>query len=254
MTGSDVGFIWDIDGVVIDSPQEEAWRTTLKKEPWSVEKLSSDFYFTHVASRPRHEGAHNILQLKGIYERLGAITEEEKRELAERYAGEKDALIQDLMGRGEFRLFADAVWLLLQARGRGVRQAAASASKNASRMLKNTPRSRVVDEVGDDFGTLSDGDTLYSLFDVDACGIDVAGKAEILRLAAGRLVAVSGGRITSFVVFEDAPSGLEAARSLGYCGVGVLRIGAREALEQAGAEIVTEDLRSISVEELLEKR
>jgi len=247
-----VGFIWDIDGVVIDSPHEEAWRITAMKEPWDAGGLSSDFYFTHVASRPRYEGAHNILELLGIYQRLGATTEEEKRELLERYATQKDTLIKDLIERGEFKLFTDAVGLLLEARRAGVLQAAASASKNAARMLRNVPRSRVVRELGDDFGVLGEGDTLYSIFDLDACGIDVGGKEDILRFAAEGLTSVSEGQIERFVVFEDAPSGLEAAKSLGYHAVGILRIGELKALEETGAEIVTEDLNTIRVEDVLE--
>jgi beta-phosphoglucomutase len=251
MSATDVGFIWDIDGVVIDSPHEEAWRITAVKEPWNAEGLTSDFYFTHVASRPRYEGAHNILELLGIYQRLGAATEEDKSKLLEKYATEKDALIKDLIERGEFKLFTDAVALLLKAKRAGILQAAASASKNASRMLRNVPRSRLLKELGDDFGTLGEGDTLYSVFDFDACGIDVGGKEDILRYAAEGLTAVSLGQIERFVVFEDAASGLEAAKSLGYSAVGVFRIGERRALEGAGGDIVTEDLRTVRIEDLL---
>lgn len=248
---SGVGFIWDIDGVVIDSPHEEAWRLTVMKEPWNADGLTSDFYFTHVASRPRYEGAHNILGLLGVYERLGATSEEEKKKLMEEYAAEKDALIKDLIQRGEFKLFTDAVALLLKARREGILQAAASASKNASTMLRNTPRSRVLREVGDDFGALGERDSLYSAFDFDACGVDVGGKEQILRFAAQGLLALPEGKIERFVVFEDAPSGTAAAKSLGYYVVGVLRIGEKSALERVGADIVTEDLATIELEDLL---
>lgn len=252
MLARHVGFIWDIDGVVIDSPHEEAWRITAMKEPWNAKGLSSDFYFTHVASRPRYEGAHNILELLGIYQRLGATTEEEKRKLLERYATEKDTLIKDLIERGEFKLFTDATSLLLKAKRAGILQAAASASKNAKSMLVNVPRSRVLRELGDDFGVLDEGDTLYSVFDFDACGIDVGGKEDILRYAAEGLASVSAEQIERFVVFEDAASGLEAAKSLGYNAVGIFRIGDKQALEEAGADIVTEDLSTIRVEDLLQ--
>ena len=247
-----IGFIWDIDGVVIDSPHEEAWRITAMKEPWNAEGLTSDFYFTHVASRPRYEGAHNILELLGIYQRLGATTEEDKTRLLERYATEKDTLIKDLIDRGEFKLFTDAVTLLLKAKRAGIAQAAASASKNARSMLVNVPRSRVLRELGDDFGVLGEGDTLYSVFDFDACGVDVGGKEDILRYAAQGLASVSKAHIKRFVVFEDAASGLEAAKSLGYNAVGIYRIGEKQALEEAEADIVTEDLSTIRVEDLLQ--
>jgi beta-phosphoglucomutase len=248
---SDVAFIWDIDGVVLDSPHEEAWRLTVMKEPWNADGLSSDFYFTHVASRPRFEGANNILELLGVYERLGATTDGEKRELMHEYAAEKDALIKDLIEQGEFKLFPDAVALLLKARRAGILQAAASASKNAAPMLRNVPRSRVLREVADDFGALAEGETLYSVFDFDACGIDVGGKEEILKYAADGLAALPGVEIDGIFVFEDAPSGVEAAMSLGYHAIGVLRIGEWEALEEAGAEIVTANLETVEVKDLL---
>jgi len=221
------------------------------KEPWSAEGLTSDVYFTHVASRPRFEGADNILELLGVYERLGATTDGEKRDLMHRYAAEKDALIKDLIERGEFKLFTDAVALLLKARRAGILQAAASASKNAAPMLRKVARSRVLREVGDDFGALAEGETLYSVFDFDACGVDVGGKEEILEYAADGLAALPTTKIDRIFVFEDAPSGVEAAKSLGYHAVAVFRIGEREALEAAGADIVTEDLGTLEVEDIL---
>jgi beta-phosphoglucomutase len=245
------GLIWDIDGVVLDSPHEEAWRRALAKEPWKTEGLTSDFYVTYVASRPRQEGAHNILELLGVYGRLGASSLEAKRELMERYSSEKDLLTKELIAEGEFELFADAAALLCKARQAGILQAAASASKNASALLKLVDRSRVRNEVGGDFGAMSEGDTLFSLFDFDACGAERGGKVGILRYAARGLRSLVKGHIDKLFVFEDTPSGVGAAKSLGYHAVGVLRLGAREALEEAGAEIVTEDLASLEIEDLL---
>jgi beta-phosphoglucomutase len=252
VTSRKVGFIWDIDGVVLDSPHEESWRRTLMKKPWAVDGPSSDFYFTNVASRPRHEGAHAILELLGVYERLGARTEEDKRRLRDRYAREKDSLLKDLIVQGEFRLFADAVTLLLKASRAGILQAAASASKNAGTMLSKVTKSRVLEEVGDDFGAMSEEDTLSSLFDFDACGVDLGGKVDILRYAARGLESLREGGVEEFFVFEDAASGLEAATSLGYRAIGVFRIGDRGALEAAGADIVTDDLATLEIEDLLD--
>jgi len=81
--------------------------------------------------------------------------------------------------------------------------------------------------------------------------LDVEGKVDILRFAAGQLRALSGDRIGEFVVFEDAPSGIAAAKSLGCYAVGVLRIGEENALRQAGADIVVTDLKTVKLEELL---
>ena len=248
---ANLGFIWDIDGVVVDSPHEEAWYTTAMKAPWNIQDMNSDFYFKHVASMSRYEGGDNILRLMGAYERLGVTTEEEKNALLDKFCTDKNMLIRKFIDAGKFRLFADAIKLILRAKSIGILQAAASASKNARDMLTHIPRSRILDEVGDDFGILSEGDSLHSVFDVDACGIDVGGKDDIQRFAAERLNALSSGKIKKFVVFEDAPSGIEAAKSLGYYVVGVLRIGHEDALCEAGADIVVRDLGIVKVEELV---
>jgi len=247
-----VGFIWDIDGVVVDSPHEDAWRITAMKEPWGVTGLSSDFYFAHVASRPRYEGGHNILQLKGVYERLGAGTVEEKEALLEKFCSEKNKLIEKLIDTGKFKLYPDAITLLLRAKTMGIKQAAASASKNACDMLTCVSSSRIVEEVGNDLGILAKNDTLLSVFELNACGLDFSSKQHMIKFAAEQLNVVVDTNIEQFVVFEDAPSGIEAAKSLGYCAVGVLRIGNEDALCKAGAYIVVRDLRMVKIKELLQ--
>ena len=249
---TNVGFIWDIDGVVVDSPHEEAWRITVMKEPWNVSELSSEFYFTHVASRPRYEGGNNILEMKGVYERLGARTADEKEILLDKFCTEKNNLIKDLITAGKFRLFPDAITLLLEAKSMGIKQAAASASKNACDMLTRVSRARILKEMGNDFGVLAESDTLLSVFEVNACGLDLYNKADMHELAAAQLNALSGGKVKRFVVFEDAPAGIMAAKSLGYYAVGTLRIGDENALLQAGADIVIRDLQTVKIEALLQ--
>jgi len=248
---TNVGFIWDIDGVVVDSPHEDAWRFTATKEPWNVSELSSDFYLAYVASRPRYEGGDNILQHKGIYERLGATTAEAKKILLEQFCTEKNSLIEQLIQAGKFNLFADAITLLLRAKSMGIYQVAASASKNARGMLARISKFRILEEVGDDFGVLAEDDTLLSAFDVDACGLDADSKANMLKLAAEQLDNFSNSNLERFVVFEDAPSGIQAAKSLGYYAIGILRIGQEKDLYKAGADIVVLDLRMLKIDELL---
>lgn len=246
-----VGFIWDIDGVVLDSPHEEAWRITVMKQPWGADGLTSDFYFAHVASRPRYEGGNNILELKGIYKKFGAKTPQKKKELLEKFCTQKNALIRDLIKEGKFKLFPDAIYLLLKAKKRGVLQSALSASKNANDMLIRVSKDRVIKELGDDLGILSQRDTLFSIFDFNACGLDVKGKIEMQKFAMDGLKSVSEGRVEKFVVFEDAPSGVEAAKKLGSYAVGVLRIGSEQELKKAGADIVVKDLRTIELDRLI---
>jgi beta-phosphoglucomutase-like phosphatase (HAD superfamily) len=98
---------------------------------------------------------------------------------------------------------------------------------------------------------MSEADSLYSMFDFDGCGVEFDSKVGILRYAAEGLQKLVDGAIERFCVFEDAASGLEAARLLGYHAVGVFRIGEIKALEEAGADLVTDDLGTVSLDHLL---
>ena len=246
-----VGFLWDIDGVIADSPHENAWRVTAMKEPWNVSELSSDFYFAHVASRPRYEGGHNILDMKGVYQRLGAKTAMDKEALLEDYCSKKNKLIRELIEAGKFGLFPDAISLLLKAKSMGIKQAAVSASKNAVDMLTRISKERILKEVGDDLGLMAKGDSLLSMFEINACGLNLSTKAAMQELAAEELNNLSNSSIKRIVVVEDAPSGIIAAKSIGYYAVGILRIGQEDALYKAGADVVVKDLRTIKIEDLL---
>jgi len=240
-----VAYIWDIDGVVVDSPHEDAWCITAAKEPYLVKTMDSDFYFNYVASRPRYEGGNNILELNNVYERLGTKTEEQKKVVLEKYCSEKNRLIRDLIETGKFKLFPDAVLTLWEAKSKGIPQAAASASKNAGDMLIRVTRDRLINELGPVFNAMDKDDTLYTMFNVDVCGTDLEDKKSILEFASTRIKELLPGKKLRFVVFEDASSGIEAAKALGFDAVGVWRIGQEEALRRAGADIVTRDLRTI---------
>ncbi len=250
----EVGFIWDIDGVVVDSPHEQAWRTTTKKPEWGITDLSSEFYLTYVASRPRYEGANNILEKKAVYERLGLKTTAEKREALDRFCAQKNMLVRKLILERRFNVFYSSVAFVLEAKSRGLRQAAASASKNARDMLVLTDLTQIVKSLGQQYDFIKDGDTLYSVFDVDACGIDLkGGKLEIFQVASQRLREKSDYEIKHFVVFEDAPAGIEVAKTAGMFGVGILRIGTAKKLWDAGANIVVNDLSELSYRRLKQK-
>lgn len=242
-----VAFIWDIDGVVVDSPHEDAWRITAAKEPYLVQTMDSDFYFNYVASRPRYEGGNNILELNNVYDRLGAKTGEQKKIILERYCSEKNRLIKDLIEAGKFKLFPDAVSLLWEAKSKGILQAAASASKNAKDMLISVTKDRLINELGSAFNSMGEGETLYTLFNVDVCGTDLEGKKNILEFASIRIKELLPGEKLRFMVFEDASSGIEAAKSLGFDAIGVWRIGQEEALRRAGADFVIRDLRTVDL-------
>ena len=245
-----VGFIWDIDGVVVDSPHEEAWRATAHKVPWGIKEFTSEFYLNNVASRPRREGGNVILTKHGVYDKLGAKTEKEKKEMLEEFCAQKNKMVRDLIEKGGFATFASSAGLIIEAKLKGIKQAAASASKNAVDMLKQIILKDIPVYNDLQCKSLQGKRTLYSLFDIDVCGLDLDEKKDIIAFAAKRLKQISRNEISDCVVFEDAPAGIKAADSLGMFSVGIARIGSKEYLRQAGANVVVSDLEEITYENL----
>ena len=239
---NEVGFIWDVDGVIVDSPHEMAWRLTAEMTPWSVDagRLNSGFYHDYVSGRPRYEGGNTILERLGVYERLGAETDDAKEEMLEQYCTRKNKLFTELVGNGKFKVFETSVTMIIEAHTRGVCQAMASASKNAKNLITQI--------TGEHIPGIPD--TLYSLFEVDASGLSGKSKPELFAFAANRMQELSSGRIKHYIVFEDAPSGIGAGKENGMFCVGIRRIGGRSTLTRAGADIVVDDLGELSYDAL----
>jgi beta-phosphoglucomutase len=205
-------FIFDVDGVLVDSPHEQAWREALRglEGPSAADRLTPEVYQRLVSGRPRADGARAVL------EHVGASPW-----LTEAYADSKQALMVELIDAGSFRAFPDAVRLVGDLRGAGVPIAAASSSKNAHRFLR----------------------ALALEFDADVSGLDVPGKPDpAIFLAAADELDVPPWEC---VVVEDAVAGVRAAKAAGMTAIGVARAGDHDALRAAGADVVVSNLYAI---------
>jgi beta-phosphoglucomutase len=214
-----VAAIFDVDGVVVDTPHERAWREAVAgfADPAG---LTPDLYRRVVAGRPRLDGARAALAALGV---AGADT------AAPAYAARKQARFLELVELGAFHVFPDAPRCLSDLRAAGLKLAAASSSKNASRMLSLVPWN---------------GGSLLDLFHADLCGRDVpAGKPDpaLFLLAAAEL----GAPPAACLVAEDAPAGVEAARRGGMAALGVARGDDAAILEAAGADLVVATLDAL---------
>ncbi len=214
--------IFDVDGVLVDSPHEQAWREALAgfADPAG---FTTAFYQAHVAGKPRLEGARATL------ERLGNA---EVAAHAAAFAERKQAVIDRLIAEDRFVAFPDAIRLAVALRDTGLRIVLASSSKNADAML-----ARVI---------LPDRRTLRSLFDADVSGRDVPrGKPDpaLFQLAA-KAVNVPPSRC---LVVEDAPAGIRAAQAGGMASLGIARLGDEALLRAAGADLVVTSLDQLDV-------
>ncbi len=221
--------IFDVDGVLLASPHERAWREALRGFA-APGRFTPEIYQKYVAGKPRLSGARAAL------EQLGVPDAERQ---AVPYAERKQKRLEELIATRSFTAFPDAIRFVHVVRTLGLRMAVASSSKNANRMMQLIR-----------FGP---GENLLDVFSVNVCGRDLRhGKPdpEIFLLAASEL-GIAPGRC--FVV-EDAPAGIKAARAGGMVGLGVARVHDAALLRTAGADLVVNNLDEVAVDELANRR
>ncbi|SFK64356.1 HAD family hydrolase [Methylocapsa palsarum] len=221
--------IFDVDGVLLESPHERAWREALRglADP---ARFTSKMYQAYVAGKPRMAGARAALQELGV-------PDADRQAIV--YAKHKQKLLEELIHAGGVAAFPDALRFIQAVAGLGWPMAVASSSKNANSMMKTI--------------RLASGKRLFDMFSVNVCGRDLPlGKPNpaIFLLAATEL------RVdpTCCFVAEDASVGVEAARAGGMTALGVARRGDAIPLRTAGADLVVASLDEIAIDELADGR
>lgn len=231
------GAIFDVDGVLVDSPHEQAWRAALDQlaagrwahlagpAGYAPERFTTAVYQAHLSGRPRDEGARGALRYFGLDDPAG--------ERAREYGELKQAMLLELIERGEFAAYPDGVRLLLRLKDAGVRVAAASSSRNADLFLQRVPLAG--------YAPAAPGASLLDLFDANVNGRPVArGKPDpAIFLAAAEALSLAPG---ACLVVEDAPAGVQAARAGGMACLAVARRGDAAELGAAGADWVVDTL------------
>ena len=91
--------IFDVDGVLVASPHERAWREALAGYA-DPARFTTEFYQANVAGKPRQDGARSTLEGLGVPQAAARAPE---------YAAKKQALIDRLIAEGSFEAFPDAV-------------------------------------------------------------------------------------------------------------------------------------------------
>lgn len=198
MTGTISAAIFDVDGVLVDSPHERAWREALANfgDPT---RFTTAFYEAHVVGKPRLEGARAALEHLGMANAAARAAE---------YARVKQALIERLIAQGSFEAFSDAIRLTVALHAAGLKLALASSSKNVEAMLQQV--------------RLPDGSALVSLFYVNLSGHEVPHTKPdpTLFLLAAQALGVPPAQ---YIVVEDAPAGIRA-RAGGMVALAIARL------------------------------
>lgn len=182
-------------------------------------------YRAYVDGKPRREGVHSFLRAREI-----ALSPEQE----EAIAGKKDALFERLLREQGVQSFSSTLALIRALHARGVKIGVVTSSRHGREVL------------------LSAGIT--NLFDACLDGTDLGrlalkGKPNPdMFLHAGRELGIPTSHAA---VFEDAVAGVQAGRRGGFAlVVGIDRGGNASALQDAGADIVVQDLSEMDVERL----
>ncbi|ACA17290.1 HAD-superfamily hydrolase, subfamily IA, variant 3 [Methylobacterium sp. 4-46] len=218
-------FIFDVDGVLLASPHERAWREALDglADP---DRFTTALYQAHVAGKPRLDGARAALSALGLPDVQG---------LAGAYADAKQHCLDRIIAAEGVTAFPDALRFVRVLAERGWPMAAASSSKNAERMMRMVP--------------LREDRTLLDAFAARVCGRALRhGKPdpEIFLLAAAEL----GVEPARCFVAEDAPAGIRAARAGRMTAIGIARLGDAAGLWAAGADRVVASFDEIRIADL----
>ena len=217
--------IFDVDGVLLASPHEQAWRDALTglADP---ARFTTAMYQATVAGKPRMAGALAALEVLGVPDAAAQM---------DAYAARKQARLEALIADGHVVAFPDALRFVAAVSALGWPMAVASSSKNAIPMLRQI--------------RLADGRELLPLFSANICGRDLRhGKPdpEIFQIAAKELQMMPG----HCFVAEDAPAGIQAARAGGMAALGVARLHDEAGLQAVHADMVVTSLDEVSLDAL----
>jgi beta-phosphoglucomutase len=251
------GAIFDVDGVLVDSPHEKAWRESLRElmdtewndirdqTTWSPGAFTSQVYQEQMSGKPRLSGARAALE-------YFHVPDDHDLRLAE-YAARKQEMVVRLIEAGDFTAYPDALRFIIAVKDTGIAVAAASSSKNAQLFLRKIRLDTFAQQQGITSASLRQGLTLLDFFDADVSGRDFAhGKPhpEMFLTAAGEL----GVAPHAAMVIEDAAAGVEAAKAGHMAAIGIARSHDADLLARAGADIVVTTLDEVNRSALADGR
>jgi len=184
--------LFDLDGVIVDTAKFHylAWRELANGLGFDITEEQNE----HLKGISRMESLERILTMGGV-----TLPDDEKLRLATIKNGRYVEMVKQMPAS---EILPGARDYLLQLRGRGVKIALGSASKNAELILENLGIRELFDAV-------IDGNK----------AIQSKPDPQVFLLGAGAL----GIAPNDCVVYEDAAAGIEAAKAAGMHAVGIGR-------------------------------
>jgi beta-phosphoglucomutase family hydrolase len=221
---SDYGAVlFDLDGVITPTAliHEKAWADLFAR--WH---FTSADYLAYVDGRPRYDGVRTFLAARGVSLPEGDPSDPPGADTVCALGNRKDEMFNAVLAREGIAPYPGSLAVMDRLDELGIPSAIVSSSKNARTVLRSAG-------IEDRFHAVVDGNTL-----VDE---HLAGKPDpAMFLHAAQCLDVAPARA---VVVEDAISGVAAGHAGHFALVlGVDRGGNRQALAEAGADVVVDDL------------
>jgi alpha,alpha-trehalase len=237
LLGSELkAILFDLDGVITDTAavHATAWKRLfdgfLEDYAGDVRDRSPfrlpEDYVAYVDGKPRYEGVRSFLESRGIELSWGDPGDLPGSDTICALGNRKNRLFNEVLDQRGVAIFEGSIALIHRLREQGMRTACVSSSKNCRPVLEKA-------------GLLELFDQIYDGKDLEREG--VAGKpAPDMFVRAADLLGVEPG---AAAVVEDAVAGVAA----GHAGrfklvIGIDRGAGREALLNAGADVVVNDL------------
>jgi len=222
--------IFDLDGVITQTRElhKKAWRRLFDgffEETKGEASMSSDDYDAYIDGKPRYDGIKSFLSSRGIELPFGSEGDKPGNDTICALGNKKNRIFNDLIKEEGVKVYDGAVKRIEQWRGKGIKTAIVSSSKNCK---------TIIEQAG-----------ISALFDVRVDGLvsadrNLKGKPDpdIFLEAAREL----GARPERSIVFEDAISGVQAGQN-GFFGlvVGLARFDNKEELLDHGADLCIPD-------------
>jgi len=217
------GVLFDLDGVITPTAliHEKAWADLFA--PWGFTNAD---YLAYVDGRPRYDGVRTFLAARGVSLPEGDPSDPPGDATICALGNRKDEMFNAVLARDGIAPYPGSIAVMDRLDELGIPSAIVSSSKNARTVLRAAG-------IDDRFDAVVDGNTLVEEH--------LAGKPDpAMFLHAAQCLGVAPAHA---VVVEDAISGVAAGHA-GHFGLvlGVDRGGNRQALGDAGADLVVDDL------------
>ena len=230
--------LFDLDGVVTNTSSLHArvWRRLFDEffARWTPDRGEMPFrwpddYHAHVDGKPRAEGVRSFLLSRGIELPLGAPSDGPDTDTVCGLGNRKAQLVLELLDSQGVEIFDGTVGVIRAARAAALKTACVSSSLSCREVLA---RARITDQF----------DVIYDGNDLEQDGLPGKPRPDCF-LRAATLVGVEP---RNAAVVEDAVVGAAAGRAGGFrLVIGVDRGAGRQALLDAGADIVVSDLAEL---------